>query len=368
MLEEDLPESNSRAADTDRSGRLMVPPEALDYLDSFRERHTAGEVRGYVERLSSLKVLALGEAILDEYVYCDALGKSGKEPILAMRYLSREMYAGGILAISNHLAEFCRQVDLLTYLGAERPHERFIRERLRSEVTPTFFRKPSSPTIVKRRYVEYYSLAKLFGVYRINDEPLSGVVEDQLCEELGSRLAEADVVIVADYGHGLITPRMVDLLIEKSRFLAVNTQMNAANIGFHTISKYRRADYVCIQEGELRHDSRSRDGDVRELVRAQAKRLSCKACMTTRGKYGSLHYRQDEGFSECPAFAVKIVDRIGAGDALLALTSLCEAQGVPTEVVGLLGNLAGAQAVATVGNKESIHRAQLLRRVDQLLG
>ena len=65
-------------------------------------------------------------------------------------------------------------------------------------------------------------------------------------------------MIVADYGHGLITPRMADLMIEKSRFLAVNTQINAANIGFHTISKYRRADYVCIQEGELRHDSRSR--------------------------------------------------------------------------------------------------------------
>ena len=362
-----MPEKDKRATDGDR-GRLMVPPEALDYLESIRERYSAADVRGFVDRLSSLKVLTLGEAILDEYVYCDALGKSGKEPILAMRYMSREMYAGGILAISNHLAEFCRQVDLLTYLGATRSHEAFIRERLNPNVSPTFFRKAGSPTVVKRRYVEYYSLAKLFGVYRINDEPLSGAVEDQLCEELGARLAEADAVIVADYGHGLITPRMVELLIERSRFLAVNTQINAANIGFHHISKYRRADYVCIQEGELRHDSRSRDGNVRELVSALAERLTCRSCMTTRGKYGSLLYRQGEGFSECPAFAVKIVDRIGAGDALLALTSLCEARGLPSEVTGLLGNLAGAEAVATVGNKDSIHRARLLRRVDQLLG
>ena len=355
-----------RVIDADRED-LLVPPEALDYLEWIRERYTAEEVRGYVDQLASLRVLTLGEAILDEYVYCDALGKSGKEPILAMRYLSREMYAGGILAIANHLAEFCHQVDLLTYLGATRPHERFIRERLKSKVNPTFFRKTDSPTIVKRRYVESYSLAKLFGVYRINDEPLTEAVEDEVCDELSSRLAAADAVIVADYGHGLITPRMVDLLIEKSRFLAVNTQINAANIGFHTISKYRRADYVCIQEGELRHDSRSRDGDVRELVRGVAERLSCKACMTTRGRYGSLLYRLGEGFSECPAFAVKVVDRIGAGDALLALTSLCEARGLPTDLVGLLGNLAGAEAVATVGNKESIHRERLLSRVDQLL-
>ncbi len=334
----------------------------------MRARYQAEQVRGFVEQLRPLRVLAIGETILDEYVYCDALGKSGKEPILAMRYLSREMYAGGILAISNHLAEFCQQVDLLTYLGTTEPREEFVRERLKPNIDPRFVYKPSSPTIVKRRYVESYSLAKLFGVYRIDDEPITGAEEDQLCEELDSLLSEVDVVIVADYGHGLITPRMVDLLIEKSRFLAVNTQINAANIGFHTISKYRRADYVCIQEGELRHDSRSRDGDAKDLVAALAERLSCRSCMTTRGKYGSLLYRRGEGFFECPAFAVRIVDRIGAGDALLALTSLCEARGLPAEVTGLLGNLAGAEAVATVGNKASVDRQRMLGRVDRLLG
>ena len=350
------------------SDDLLDPPETHDFVESMRAQYTAAEIRGFVGRLSPLRVLALGEAILDEYVYCDALGKSGKEPILAMRYLSREMYAGGILAIANHLAEFCGRVDLLTYLGTKRPHEEFVRERLKPNVAPRFVYKPDSPTIVKRRYVESYSLAKLFGVYRIDDEPITGAEEDRLCEELDSLLGEVDVVIVADYGHGLITSRMVDLLIERSPFLAVNTQINAANIGFHTISKYRRADYVCIQEGEVRHDSRSRDGDVRKLVAALAQRLSCRSCMTTRGKYGSLLYRPGEGFFECPAFAVRIVDRIGAGDALLALTSLCETSGLPAEITGFLGNLAGAEAVATVGNKASVDRRRLLGRVDRLLG
>ena len=60
----------------------------------------------------SLRVLVVGEAIVDEYRYCETLGKSGKEPILATRYLHSETFAGGILAVANHVAAICDRVSL----------------------------------------------------------------------------------------------------------------------------------------------------------------------------------------------------------------------------------------------------------------
>lgn len=345
----------------------LFSPEINGRLEDFRRRHSAGEILQYIEGLRPLKVMVVGEAILDEYVYCTALGKSSKEPILAMQYLSRDIHAGGSLAIANHLAGFCDYVKLVTYLGANESREQFVRSSLKPNVKPTFIYKSNSPTIVKRRYVEQYAVSKVLEIYEMNDAGLTDQETDKLCTVLEASLPKYDVLIVADFGHGMITRPVVDLLAAKGRFLAVNTQINAANIGFHTISKYSRADYVCIHEGEIRLDHRSRQGDLETLVKDLSNRLSCKTVMVTQGKYGTLLYREGEGFVQFPSLAIKVVDRLGAGDAVLALSALCAAQGLPGDVLSFIANVVGAQAVTIMGNSASIDRVQALKCVESLL-
>jgi len=341
--------------------------ETNRYLNDFRRKYSSVDIVNEVEKLRNLKVLVIGEAIIDEYVYCESMGKSGKESVLVMKYLSKERYAGGAIAIANHLAGFCSSVSLACYLGTEKTEEDFIKGSLKTNVDPLFVYKTESPTIVKRRFLDNYSLAKLLGVYSLNDEQLHQDEENMLCNILGERLPEYDVVIVADYDHGLLTTKVIDLLTEKSKFLAVNTQINAANMGFHTISKYARADYVCIHEGEIRLDKRSRKGDLKGLIRDLASRMGDPSIMITRGSNGSLFYCKDEGFNFCPAFAVKIVDRVGAGDAVLALTSVMSADSIPADVISFVGNLVGADAVSIVGNKRAIDKVKLMKSITSLM-
>jgi rfaE bifunctional protein kinase chain/domain/rfaE bifunctional protein nucleotidyltransferase chain/domain len=337
------------------------------YLERLRQRYTGGDIARFVDGLRKLKVLVVGDTILDEYVFCEAMGKSSKEAILALQYLSQETHAGGSLAIANHLAEFCDKVDLITYLGAKQTKEDFVRSNLKPNVSPVFVYKTDSPTIVKRRFVQRFNVAKIIEIYEMNDAPLEGREEEEFCESLNNRLADYDVVLAADFGHGLIGPRAVELLSKKSRFLSVMTQINAANIGFHTISKYPRADYICIQEGELRLDHRNRRDDLKALTKNLAQRLCAATVMVTRGSSGTMIYNESSGISECPAFAMKVVDRIGAGDAVLAMTSLGAAAKLPADVIGFLGNLAGAQAVTIIGNSASISRVALLKSAEALL-
>ena len=341
-------------------------PAVGQFLEGLRRRHAPGDVAAEIEGLRRLKVLVVGEAILDEYVYCHALGKSSKEPILAMQYVSRDVHAGGALAIANHVAEFAGSVDLLTYLGTGESHEDLVRSSLKPNVRPSFIIKPDAPTIVKRRFVEKYLVTKLLEVYEMNDSPLTGAPEDKLCAAL-ARAAGYDLVIAADFGHGLITPRAVKTLCGKARLLSVMTQINAANIGFHTISKYPRADYICIQEGEIRLDHRNRKDDLGTLIEGMARRMRARAVMVTRGKEGTLFYDRKAGFSRCPSLAAKVVDRIGAGDSVLAVTSLAVAAGLPPDLIGFLGNLAGAQAVNIVGNSASISKVAMLKSMESLL-
>ena len=68
-----------------------------------------------------------------------------------------------------------------------------------------------------------------------------------------------------------------------------------------------------------------------------------------------------------PALATRIVDRIGAGDAVLCVTALCAAMDAPPEVTAFIGNVVGAEAVAILGNERSVERIPTIRHVECLL-
>jgi cytidyltransferase-like protein len=347
-------------------------PEVADYLREFAARHTSAAVVDWLARARGLRVLVVGEAILDEYHYVESMGKSGKEPILATRYLRSESFAGGILAVANNVAAFAERVDMLTVLGRQNgqpdPSEPFVRANLNPRVRPLFLYQDEAPTIVKRRFVESYPLQKLFEVYHLTHMDEASPLADEICATLERILPDYDAVIVTDYGHGMIVPRAVEILCRKARFLAVNTQTNADNQGFNTISKYPRADFVSLSEKELRLEARNRVRETGALMAEAATRIGCSTLLITRGQGGNLLYGPEQGLLACPSLSNRILDRVGAGDAVLSATSLCVAQGAPLDVVGFIGNVVGAQAVATVGHRNSLELDQIAQHVGAILG
>ena len=341
--------------------------EMSDYLAGLSSRHSSGEIIQYLEEANKLKVLVVGETIIDEYQYCEMIGKATKDPIQATLYHYTEKFAGGVIAVANHVANFCGEVGLLTILGDRDSEEEFVRENLNSNVEPTFIYKANSPTIVKRRWVESHLIQKLFEVYEMNDEELPPEQDRALCSHLEEILPKYDVVIVVDYGHGMIGPNVVDVLCQKSKFLAVNTQANAGNRGFNTISKYPRADYICLAQHEISLEERNRRNSVQQMILNVSEKLECGRIMVTLSKDGNIYYNKEVGFAEAPAFSQQPVDRMGAGDAVLSLTSLCVAQGVPPDVVTFVGNVVGAEAVSTLAHSRSIERVPLFKHIETLL-
>jgi len=343
------------------------PKEVSDYLAGFATRYNSDDVLQYLDNAQALKVLVVGEAIIDEYQYCTAIGKSSKEPTLVVKANSTEKFAGGILAVANHVANFCDHVGVVTFLGERNSQEAFIKEKLNGKIERFFLYKKGSSTIVKRRFIDEYFFVKLLEVYEINDEELDEADNERLCAILREQLPSYDVVIVVDFGHGMLSRQAIEILCRQARFLALNVQANAGNLGYHTVSAYPRADYVSIAENELRLEARDRRGDLKEMALNVAQKLDCGRVAVTRGRYGCLCYSVDQGFLEIPAFAQQVVDRIGAGDAFLSLTALCVAQSAPIEVAGFIGNAVGAQAVATVGHRTPIERGSLFNYIESLL-
>lgn len=339
----------------------QISKAAAEYLEGFSGRYRVEDVLSYVERCSSLKVLTIGETILDEYNYCETLGKSGKEPILAVRLVSTEQFAGGILAVANHVAQFAEQVGLLSMLGDVASAEEFVRSNLNPRIAADFLTMRGAPTIVKKRYIESYPFQKMFEVYLMSDDQDSENNSRRFAARLSEILPQYDLVIVTDYGHGLLDEAAVDVLAREAKCLAINTQANAGNYGFNTVSKYPRADYICVSEKELRLEVRNRRIALASIMQATAEKHGCRRVMVMRGKEGMSCWDDRDGFTEVPALAGHFTDRVGAGDAVFAVTSLCVPQHTPAEVMGLIGNAVGAMAVGMIGNKTPIERTPLLR-------
>lgn len=341
--------------------------DVRDYLAAFRGHYPEEAVLDYVRGMANLKVLTVGETIIDEYMFCYVMNKANKDPILAAKFLYGEKYLGGIQAINNHLAGFCGGVSCLTALGDREVQEEFIREQLDARVKLCHFPKTGSPTIVKRRYIEEYMSVKLLEIDDMNDDPLLPEDEDRCCEMVAELAPAHDVVVVADYGHGLLTDRVVSVLCEKARFLAITVQVNPGNYGFNLVSRYPRADLVVIDEPEARLEMKKKQADIESIAKSLYAQMRCKNLLITRGQNGTLGYDGRRGFTVTPVFSTRLVDRIGAGDACLAMTGPCAALGAPTEVLGFLGNVAGAAACGIMGNKSYIDPVSYLRGITSLL-
>ena len=344
-----------------------IAEEARDFLDAFQARYSLSDVLARLDALQNLRALVIGEAIIDEYNYCTPLGKSPKEAIVTTRYLRQERHAGGAIACANHVAGFCRDVELVTGLGGQDSQEAFVRERLRTNVRPKLFIRPDVPTITKRRYMWDPFLVKMFEVALMDDTPWPAELEDEMLAYLSDALPRYDLVIAADYGHGLLGPRAAAAIACGARFLAVNTQANAANLGFNLVTKYPRASYVCIDEPEIRLAMQDRSTDAGDLADAVRVRLGCTAVSVTRGGRGALTCGADGVRWDVPALSRAVVDRTGAGDAYLAVTAPCVQSGMPLEMVALVGGAAGAIAVQVVGNRSSVEPIDLRRLLTTLL-
>lgn len=344
----------------------IYPDATADFLRGMRERVNSESLQSIIEQVAGKRVLVIGDTIIDEYHYCAPLGKSPKGDVINTKYLSEERFAGGVLAAANHVASICDSVDLVTVLGVSNNHQSYIEKNLKKNVHPKFFHYEGMPTVVKRRFVEPSYMRKLFEISFI-EEAVPDFGENDLYLYLENCISDYDIVLVADFGHGVMNPTVVDMVCKKAKFLSVNAQTNSANMGYNLITKYPRADYVCIDEPEVRLAFQDRTSPVECLIKKLASTLETENVTITCGNRGCVVYNKNDGINSIPALTSSVIDTIGAGDAFLAISTPCVAVGMNMEQVGFIGNAAGAIHVNTVGNRTTVEKVPLLKFITTLL-
>lgn len=340
------------------------PRDSENFLKEFRKKYGFLDIKKILGDLRDIRVLLIGDAILDEYVYCTQMDRVGKEPLIAYRELGSEMHVGGVFAVANHLAEFVDDVEMVTCVGNNKLN--FAKRRVNRRVKQNIFSQPGSKTLIKKRYIDAYRRNKEFEVYNVPGLEINSETEAKIIEHLEKKLNERDLVIVTDFGHGFVSENIKKILGRSRKYLAVNAQLNGGNLGYNFITNYNRADFVSLNDRETRLPLQEKSSDIRISIRKLARILGLKSANVTLGKYGGTYYRNGD-FYHVPSFTKNPLDTIGAGDAVLSLTSLLSYKNADPQITAFLGNCVGAVAVGIVGNREPVTQESLENLVKNLI-
>jgi cytidyltransferase-like protein len=280
------------------------------------------ELKTFIVRASQLRVCLLGETIVDEWVDISVTNLSQKSRCVAGQETARIRQIGATGIIALHLSSFVKQIDCFTNgsLGTTPPN---------ISVTPL-----SQSPLVKTRFVDQDSGSPLFES-KVLDIP-------DVRRELPD-FDDYDLVLVADFGHGLLDARAINRTIaEKKRaFVAAMAQVNSSNYGYNLPVKYVGADYYSLNRTEAELSLHERDLSFDDLLDRMAALLKCRSLSVTDGKQGVAVRMGDDLFS-LPTLSTSVVDTIGCGDAYFALSSVAACLGLPARLVALAGSIAAA--------------------------
>jgi len=262
-----------------------------------------------------------GETIIDEYRYVRQLTRSNKDAATCGLELGEVVkHLGGSRAVYCHVIPFVRIAEIFT----------------------------SSIPVVKRRYITKDWNVKLFQSVVV--PTLDDTERTRLLDSLMSAKGRFDVLMVLDYGHGLIDRRVARALGQmKFPFKALNIQANsyAYQNSFRPKWNGTNWDLFACNEDEA-------------MLYGNAKPSSfARLCLRTLGKKG-ICARERELEIATPGFTVSVADRLGAGDASFCLASLARCVSDRLEVVSFLANCAGALKTQNIfGNERGITKEEL---------
>jgi len=170
-----------------------------------------------------------------------------------------------------------------------------------------------------------------------------------------------DLVLLADFGHGLLDRAVMNAKIAHTRkgFVTAMAQVNSSNYGYNLPIKYRGAHFYSLNRTEAELCLKERGLPIGELTSHIATMLGSSLLAVTDGERGVMVRRGDETYS-LPTLSTSTVDTIGCGDAFFALSSVAARLGCPAGMIALAGSIGAAAVSQRRGNDRPISEQEFM--------
>ena len=343
----------------------FIPFDTVRWLKEQIRKFGVEAFNECLKNLANSSVLILGETIIDEYVYCDALGKVTKDPLIAFEKRTKQEHLGGVLAVTRHFSGLGINSKVITKWAST--EQNFIINEINSIKNATIVNLESDKSIRKTRYVDRSSNTRVFESYELPNDSDYITTPQEIRKAINDEKIDFNHLVVMDYGHNFFDHEASSDYINFGVPVSVNTQSNAGNRGFNPISNYMNADIVFLNGSEVQVEMRNKISKLEKIITDLALKLKCKELYVTNGSSGIISWSKDLGIITSPTFAPTIIDRTGAGDALLAAVSSLRMNNVPIEIATFFGNIAGSLLVGVMGNERAITATELQLEAERII-
>jgi rfaE bifunctional protein kinase chain/domain len=309
------------------------------------------DLRDTVEKFSTKKVHVVGDTIVDSYTHCEMIGGQTKTPTMSVLFRNKKDYVGGAAIVAKHLKAAGAEVLFTTVLGNDLLKDFVLKDLEESQIDCYPNIDELRPTVNKNAVVvKDYRLLK---IDTLDNASISQDIVENICELI--RGEKADAVIFSDFRHGIFNKNTIPFLIKAlpEKTLKVADSQVASRWG--NITDFRGFDIITPNEREARFSLGDQDSGIRPLAFQLHLEAACKYLILKLGDKGVLCSKSTDltdvdNFFLVDSFVNHLVDPVGAGDALLAYSTLAYLVTNSIEQATILGSLAAACECEYEGN------------------
>ena len=323
----------------------------------FAIRHTIemAAIEDLLEKSKRIRVVVVGDLIVDEYIDCESIGLSQEDPSVIFRPFKSKRYVGGAGIVSMHSASIGASTTYIGVAGDDKEMQ-LAKELLeKSGVNAHLFIDRSRQTILKQRFKSGGKTQ--FRLNRFDDATITRDTRREILKRVEMSLENSDLLIFSDFNYGFLDAEIVTTIIRMARsagvFVSADCQISSQIANY---LKYKGVDLVTPTEHEVRVTLRNNQDGLAAIANVFQESLESKYLMLTLGADGVLlqeqieHVHGDFRADVLPALNPNAQDVAGAGDSFLVLASLALAVGGSVNEAAYLASLGASVQVSRVGN------------------
>lgn len=347
---------------------LSVSTISLPESYLSRNRIEISRLNGILGGFRDLKVVVLGDLIVDEYISCEPLGMSQEDPTIVVTPVDSTRFIGGAGIVAAHAAGLGAQVHFVSVAGLDETREFSLGELESAGVRTLLLEDASRPTTLKQRY---RSKGKsMLRVSHLHQRAISYSLQQAMLDELNVILDGADLLVFSDFNYGCLPQALVEQTIElakKYQVLMVADSQSSSQVG--DISRFKGMDLITPTEREARISTRNHEDGLVVLAESLRRMAEAKYVLLKMGEEGLLVNAIDQNETDIltdqiPALNSHPKDVAGAGDSLLIASAMSKACGANIWEAACMGSLAAAIQVGRVGNKP-LQASEMVRELFQ---
>lgn len=318
-----------------------------------------------IGRFSRARILVVGDFILDEFIWGDVSRISPEAPVPVVNVKRESFLPGGSLNVANNIRTLGGTVFPCGIVGRDLEGRMLVRKMRQHGIEMGgVILDASRPTTLKTRVIAHSQ--QVVRVDRERAEPVSREAAKKILHFVKKKINEADVVIIEDYGKGMIEPFLLTPLLKLIRQSGKPVLVDPKERHFML---YKGATVITPNRFEAYEaygappNGRPKP-DLETVGRGLLKKLRLEAVLVTLGEEGMALFEKNRPTAKIPTTAREVFDVSGAGDTVIAVLALAMAAGARLPEAALLSNLAAGIVVGKLGTA-TVEPAELKEAVQE---